>query len=379
MQNKIDYKNVKKIGLVTRPNVSLDKEILKLQSILFIYKVELVLFKESSKILDLPKYELDDLFKISDFVISLGGDGTLISLCRKACEYDKAVLGIHAGHLGFLTDFKVDEAENFFQAFFQGEFRIEKPYLLSVFLEDKQGKILEKLAFNDVVISKDNKVSMAHIEVFRKEKKFNEYFGDGLIVATPAGSTAYNLSANGPIVYTLAQAFILTPVCSHSLTQRPIVLPKGFEIEIMAKDCMLCIDGQENYKMNDFKSIKVGLSDKNVALIHPKNRDYFQILKEKIALGKLMINRIFMKENLGFKKAELEISKGFTVFTGLSGAGKSVLFKGILSAFSLSESEAKIVEIELDDELDLESFGIESEKENVFKLLKEKKHKVFYQ
>ncbi|ECP1103707.1 NAD(+) kinase, partial [Campylobacter jejuni] len=220
-----------------------------------------------------------------DFVISLGGDGTLISLCRKACEYDKAVLGIHAGHLGFLTDFKVDEAENFFQAFFQGEFRIEKPYLLSIFLEDRQGKILEKLAFNDVVISKNNQASMAHIEVFRKEKKFNEYFGDGLIVATPAGSTAYNLSANGPIVYTLAQAFILTPVCSHSLTQRPIVLPKGFEIEIMAKDCMLCIDGQENYKMNDFKSIKVGLSDKNVALIHPKNRDYFQILKEKLHWG----------------------------------------------------------------------------------------------
>ncbi|TEY09036.1 NAD(+) kinase, partial [Campylobacter sp. CH185] len=74
-------------------------------------------------------------------------------------------------------DFKVDEAENFFQAFFQGEFRIEKPYLLSVFLEDKQGKILEKLAFNDVVISKNNQASMAHIEVFRKEKKFNEYFG----------------------------------------------------------------------------------------------------------------------------------------------------------------------------------------------------------
>lgn len=285
MQNKIDYKNIKKIGLVTRPNVSLDKEILKLQSILSIYKVELVLLKESSEILDLPKYGLDDLFKISDFVISLGGDGTLISLCRKACEYDKAVLGIHGGHLGFLTDFKVDEAENFFQAFFQGEFRIEKPYLLSVFLEDKQGKILEKLAFNDVVISKNNQASMAHIEVFRKEKKFNEYFGDGLIVATPAGSTAYNLSANGPIVYTLAQAFILTPVCSHSLTQRPIVLPKGFEIEIMAKDCILCIDGQENYKMNDFKSIKVGLSDKNVALIHPKNRDYFQILKEKLHWG----------------------------------------------------------------------------------------------
>ncbi|HEB9327781.1 TPA: NAD(+) kinase [Campylobacter coli] len=285
MQNKIDYKNIKKIGIAARPNSNLDKEILTLKEILEKKGVELLLYKESSKTVNLLKYDLDKLFELSDFVISLGGDGTLISLCRKACEHNKAVLGIHAGHLGFLTDFKVDEAEVFFEAFFRGEFRVENPFLLSIILEANDGQITQKFAFNDVVISKDRKTSMAHIEVFRKAKKFNEYFGDGLIVATPAGSTAYNLSANGPIVYTLAQAFILTPVCSHSLTQRPIVLPKGFELEIGAKDCIFSIDGQENYKMNDFKSVKVGLSDRSVALIHPKNRDYFQILKEKLNWG----------------------------------------------------------------------------------------------
>ena len=90
-----------------------------------------------------------------------------------------------------------------------------------------------------------------------------------------------------------------------------------------------------------------------------------------------MINRIFIKENLGFKEAKLEISKGLTVFTGLSGAGKSILFKGILSAFAISDSEAKIVELGLDDKLNLEEYGIESEEENVFKLLKEKNTKYF--
>lgn len=114
MQNKIDYKNIKKIGLAARPNSNLDKEILILKEILEKKGVELLLYKESSEIVKLPKYDLDTLFELSDFVISLGGDGTLISLCRKACEYNKAVLGIHAGHLGFLTDFKVDEAEVFF-------------------------------------------------------------------------------------------------------------------------------------------------------------------------------------------------------------------------------------------------------------------------
>lgn len=238
------------------------------------------------KKLDLKGFSLDELFKKCDFIISLGGDGTLISLCRKACEWDKALLGINAGHLGFLTDFTMSGAAAFFEEFFAGKFRIEQPFLLDILLENKKGKLLHKLAFNDVVFSRLNSSAMTEISVLRKGQVFNEYYGDGLIVATAAGSTAYNLSANGPIIYTLAEVFLLTPVCSHSLTQRPIVLPKGFELEIRAKECAFCIDGQEFFKTSDFKSIKLRLSDKKVSLIHPKNRDYFQILKEKLHWGK---------------------------------------------------------------------------------------------
>lgn len=238
------------------------------------------------KKLDLKGFSLDELFKKCDFIISLGGDGTLISLCRKACEWDKALLGINAGHLGFLTDFTMSGAAAFFEEFFAGKFRIEQPFLLDILLENKKGKVLHKLAFNDVVFSRLNSSAMTEISVLRKGQVFNEYYGDGLIVATAAGSTAYNLSANGPIIYTLAEVFLLTPVCSHSLTQRPIVLPKGFELEIRAKECAFCIDGQEFFKTSDFKSIKLRLSDKKVSLIHPKNRDYFQILKEKLHWGK---------------------------------------------------------------------------------------------
>ena len=126
---------------------------------------------------------------------------------------------------------------------------------------------------------------MTHIKVLRNQSVFNEYSGDGLIIASAAGSTAYNLSAGGPIVYTLAEVFVLTPICSHSLTQRSVVLPRGFELEIYTKDCLINIDGQESFKSNDFKSIKIKLSDKSVALIHPQNRDYFQILKEKLNWG----------------------------------------------------------------------------------------------
>ncbi|MDO4674396.1 NAD(+) kinase [Campylobacter sp.] len=286
MQDGIDYKNIKKIGLVTRPLSNLDAEISSLRALLEARGVELLLFRESSKREDLVRYDLDELFQKSDFVISLGGDGTLISLCKKAFEFDRAILAMNAGKLGFLTDFCVAEAGEFLGAFFEGDFRVERPLMLELILEDEGGRIWQKNAFNDAVFFRELSHSMAHIELFREGKKFNEYFGDGLIVATPIGSTAYNLSANGPIIYTLAEVFVLTPVCSHSLTQRSIVLPQGFELEVRAKDCVLCVDGQKNYAVNDFKSIKVRLSDKGVRLIRPKNRDYFQILKEKLSWGK---------------------------------------------------------------------------------------------
>lgn len=285
MKKELAYKNITKIGLVARLNTDLSADILTLKSIFDERNISLLLDKHSAKSLNLQGFELDELFKQSDFIIALGGDGTVISLCRKASEYEKAILGIHAGRLGFLTDFTAREARRFFDEFFSGKFRLEEPFLLDIVLETKQGQSLIKTAFNDVVFTRTAKHSMAHIEVFRKGKIFNEYYGDGLIVATPAGSTAYNLSANGPIIYTLAEVFLLTPVCSHSLTQRPIVLPKGFELEVRANECSFFIDGQECLETKDFKSIKIRLSDKKVSLLHPRNRDYFQILKEKLRWG----------------------------------------------------------------------------------------------
>lgn len=277
----IDYKNIKKVGLVSRPNTDLSKEISHIKSLLDKRDIELLLAK--TKLGD--DKELDGLFTQSDLIISLGGDGTLISLCRKACEYDKAILGVNAGNLGFLTDCSVAELEDFFDEFFAGNFRVDRPYLLDIFLEDKNGKKIVKNAFNDIVFTSSFHQSMAHIEVLRNDKIFNEYYGDGLIISSPAGSTAYNLSANGPIIYTLAEVFVLTPICSHSLTQRPIVLPRGFEIFLRARDCVFCIDGQEHYNANDYDKISINLSTKTVSIIHPKKRDYFQILKEKLNWG----------------------------------------------------------------------------------------------
>lgn len=293
MKELIDYKNIRKIGLVARLNTDLSSEILILQNIFNKRGIELLLEKNcilSSNEINKKKlaclgFELDELFQSCDFIISLGGDGTLISLCRKANEYKKALLGIHAGRLGFLTGLVIQEAQGFFDEFFSGNFLVEEPFLLDLSLKDKRGNLLEKTAFNDVVFSRLQDYSMAHIEVFRGGKLFNEYYGDGLIVASAAGSTAYNLSVNGPIIYTLSEVFLLSPICAHSLTQRPIVLPRGFELEIKAKECSFFIDGREQLFAKDYASIKLSLSEKRARLIYPQNRDYFQILKEKLSWG----------------------------------------------------------------------------------------------
>lgn len=281
MQNFIDYKNITKIGLIVRINSNLDEEISYIKKILKEKNIKVFVFFLDGKNIN----DLDEIFIQSDFIISLGGDGTLISLCVKAYKYKKAILGINAGRLGFLTDFKAEHSKVFFDDFFNGKFKIEEPYLLDIFLEDENSNIINKVAFNDVVFHKDKTIGMADIKVYENKKIFNEYYGDGLIISTPAGSTAYNISANGPIIYALAEVFVLTPVCSHSLTQRPIVLPKGFIIELGAKDCIFCIDGRETLNVNDYKSIKIALSDKKVTLIRPFDRNYFQVLKEKLHWG----------------------------------------------------------------------------------------------
>jgi NAD+ kinase len=138
-------------------------------------------------------------------------------------------------------------------------------------------------AFNDVVISKEIFSSMINIKVDTQESFLNNYYGDGLIISTPTGSTAYNLSAGGPVVYPLTESFILTPICPHSLTQRPLILPSYFELTIQVENsAKLILDGQEIY---DFKKISIKKAKKPVKLIHRIERNYFDVLREKLKWG----------------------------------------------------------------------------------------------
>jgi NAD+ kinase len=144
------------------------------------------------------------------------------------------------------------------------------------------------VAFNDIVISRKSISSMIKIDGKIDGKNFNSYYGDGVIISTPTGSTAYNLSVGGPIVYPLTEAFIVTPVSPHSLTQRPLVMPAHFEIEFKIVDnqgAVVIVDGQDIYEVEQNQSIKIKIASKKAKMIHRIQRDYFEVLNEKLRWG----------------------------------------------------------------------------------------------
>jgi len=259
---------------------------IKIKNALLKYGVELIVEENSAKLLGCDSVSFEEMCQRSDFLIALGGDGTLISLCRKSFSYEKPILGVYAGQLGFLTDIKSEEIESFIDKIFDENYRIDTRMMLEVSLH-VNGIVKKLVAFNDIVFSRPKLSGMARIEAYIDSELINSYYGDGLIVSTPTGSTAYNVSAGGPVVFPLTKALILTPVCPHSLTQRPLVLPVNFEVEFKSSDTdtVIIVDGQDTYSMGDFDYVSIKIANNGAKLIHRVDRNYFEVLKEKLHWG----------------------------------------------------------------------------------------------
>ena len=235
-------KKIKAVGLVIRPeSPELKVYYKKIKKKLKEFGVKLYVSKYSSTLIGCSGIDFEEMCKRSDFLIAIGGDGTLISLCRRSYKFKKPILGIYAGNLGFLTDIKCDEIESFMDKIFRGEYRVDNRMVLKVKFNYKDGKSRRGIAFNDAVFSRHSIDGMCHIKAKVDDKIINNYMGDGLILSTPTGSTAYNLSAGGPVVYPLTEALILTPISPHSLTQRPLVVPVNFSINIQSDNDILII------------------------------------------------------------------------------------------------------------------------------------------
>ena len=282
-----EIKDYKVAGFILRPDSPDIKELfLKIKEKFNKYGFEVLLSNRSANMIGEKGIEFEEMCKKSDFLVSLGGDGTLLSLVRRSYKYNKPVVGINAGNLGFLADVRVNEVEEFLRQMRSGECRIDERMMISGVVRSK-GVELPFYAFNDVVVTRPIVSKMATIEAYVEDEIVNKYRGDGLIISTPTGSTAYNLAASGPIVYPLTKAFILTPICPHSLTQRPLVMPADFNIKIKTpKDKLLVVvDGQDTYELKKDDEMIIRGAKKSAKLLHRKERNYFRVLRDKLSWG----------------------------------------------------------------------------------------------
>lgn len=287
ISNNTQLLSLQKIaGIVIKPNaVNLKEIFLSIKKIFQKVGIEILIEKTSSDTIDYEGgIDFDTLCKKSDFLVTIGGDGTIISVARRSLKYQKPILGVNVGTLGFLTSVLPEDLEFFLKEFLAQEYQIDNRMMI-----DSTINLSQSVAFNDIVIKGKSVTHMLNIDAYVNGKKFNSYYGDGLVISTPTGSTAYNLSSGGPVVYPLTDAFIVTPISAHSLTQRPLVLPADFEIELKTSEnngAVVIVDGQDMYELAQNESVKIKRSHDKAKLIRPKTRDYFTVLNQKLNWGK---------------------------------------------------------------------------------------------
>ncbi|MFA6191959.1 MAG: NAD(+)/NADH kinase [Sulfurimonas sp.] len=279
--------SIKKVGVVLRPSTpELKSSFFKLEKIFNKHNIEVYIDSISGGMIDVMGMEFELLCKQCDILLTLGGDGTLISVVRRSFNYEIPVLGVYAGSLGFLADVSMDELDAFVSKLACGKYRIDERAVLEAKVI-KNGETVKIHAFNDIVLTRPSISNMIHIETLVDGKAFNTYYGDGVIVSTPTGSTAYNLSAGGPVLFPLTNVFALTPICPHSLTQRSVVLPGTFSIEMKTPKnrALMIIDGQDMHAFEQGESVHIKLAEKTAKLIHREEFNYFDVLKEKLKWG----------------------------------------------------------------------------------------------
>ena len=225
-----------------------------------------------------------------DLILVLGGDGTMIATARMIGDQEVPVLGVNYGGLGYLAEFRIEELYSALESILSDNYRLDKRVMLAVELLRGSELITRNRVLNDVVINKSALARIIEIEVYFSQQFVNSFRADGLIISTPTGSTAYNLSAGGPVVFPSMNAIVITPICPFTLTNRPIVVPDDAVIELRLKteqeDVALTLDGQVGFplKVNDRAVIRKSRTTFN--LIQPSNRNYFDVLRDKLRWGR---------------------------------------------------------------------------------------------
>jgi len=225
-----------------------------------------------------------------DLVLVLGGDGTMIATARLIGDTEVPVLGVNFGGLGYLAEFRFEELYTGLESILDGNYRLNKRVMLSVELRRGDDLITRNRVLNDVVINKSALARIIEIEAYFNQQFVNSFRADGLIVSTPTGSTAYNLSAGGPVIFPSMNAVVITPICPFTLSNRPIVVPDDAGIELRLKteneEVALTLDGQVGFALQVEDRVMIRKSDSTFNLIQPTNRNYFDVLRDKLRWGR---------------------------------------------------------------------------------------------
>ena len=230
-----------------------------------------------------------------DLVVVLGGDGTLLGAARKVGHYGLPILGINLGGLGFLTEIPVEMLYQDMEKVINGEISIEPRLMLQASVLRNGEEKCRFTVLNDVVINKGALARIIDLRVSVDNHFLTTFRADGLIVSTPTGSTGYNLSAGGPILYPDLEALILTPICPFTLTHRPIIVPDTSVIDVQmgenSEEVILTFDGQVGFDLVDNDRVIISKSEKKLKLIKSPDQDYYDILRTKLTWGEQAYNR----------------------------------------------------------------------------------------
>ena len=223
------------------------------------------------------------------FALSIGGDGTFLTTAMQVADKGIPILGINCGHLGFLADVQTEEVEPIMLKLISGDFTIEERSMLEVTTSDDAAKrILNPFALNEVAILKQELASMISVEVMLNGEPLHNYYGDGLIISTPTGSTAYNLSAGGPIAVPQSRVLLLSPVASHSLNVRPLVIPDDWKLDLRVHSrtgaFLISIDGRSQ-RLTEEVTLHVEKAAFSVKLVRIDGHSFINALKTKLSWG----------------------------------------------------------------------------------------------
>ncbi len=283
---------IKRIGIISKPKkAEIGELVMPLLEWLRKRELEVFIDKETASTLPTPEKCItrNEMASAVDLLVVLGGDGTLLATARVLAGKPVPILAVNLGGLGFLTNVTREELFPTLETVLTGNFKTERRVQIEADIVRADEAMATFLALNDVVLNKGAIARILDFEVCVDGKLVSTYKSDGLIVSTPTGSTAYSLAAGGPVVAPSVQAFIITPICAHTLTDRPLVISDSAKIEVVVKSqresSYVTVDGQVGIAARSEDIVRMRKASSWVELVEPAEKNYFEILRQKLKWG----------------------------------------------------------------------------------------------